>query len=165
MKRILLIGFMGSGKTSLGKLLAEKFKYDFLEQDQEVLKLSEFKSINEIFEQKGEDFFREIEHQSLKNSVARDKVVISTGGGVIKLEKNVEVLKQTGNIVIYLKTEFSEIEKRLNGVEDRPLFKDKNKALELFKAREPIYLEIADFVINTDGKTLDEIVNEIEDIL
>ena len=156
---------MGSGKSSLGKILAKEFNYDFAEQDTETLYLSGMQSISEIFEKKGESYFRELETKALENLIRKEKVVISTGGGVIVTAKNHELLKKSGNITIYLKTDFSELEKRLVGDQERPLFRDIEKAKALYEERLPVYLDLADFVINTNGKTTDDILEEIKDIL
>ena len=85
--RVILIGFMGVGKTSVGKRLAKKLNFDFIDTDYEI-ELVEKKSISKIFEQDGEKYFRKLENNLLKDLVKNDNIVISTGGGIITTKEN-----------------------------------------------------------------------------
>ena len=89
--RVILIGFMGVGKTSVGKRLAKKLNFDFIDTDYEI-ELVEKKSISKIFEQDGEKYFRKLENNLLKDLVKNDNIVISTGGGIITTKENFDIL-------------------------------------------------------------------------
>lgn len=158
--KIILIGFMGSGKTTIGKLLAEKLNLNFIEMDDVILKKSKRKNINEIFEKDGESKFRIIETEVAKELVNKEHAVISSGGGVITNKINIDYLKKEG-VIVYLETSFESIKKRLENIDDRPLFKDKKSALNLYKKRLPIYTNFAQLVIATDKLNANQVADKI----
>jgi len=163
--RIFLTGFMGTGKTAVGKLLAQNFGLEFIDLD-EVIVLDQGKSINDIFAKQGEDFFRDVETKCLKEVVSKDNIVLSTGGGVVIKKENRDLLKSQGK-VINLNAGAEEIYKRLKHDNTRPLLAVKNplvKIKEILAEREDFYKE-ADVVINTDGKSYEEIVKKIRSLL
>jgi len=157
---IILIGFMGSGKSSVAHLLAKKLNMSCKETDNLLLRQSGRKTIKEIFALDGEIRFRGLEIDQAKQLSKENNVVISTGGGMVINKICIDMLKQNGK-VIFLSTSFKEIEKRLKGDVSRPLFADKAKALKLFQFRQHLYKEYADVIIRTDGKTIEEITNLI----
>lgn len=159
--KISLIGFMGSGKTSVGEILAKKLGYDMLEMDLEILKISDSDDINGIFASKGELHFRELEIKAAKKLVNKNNIVISTGGGVVMNKIILDYLHENNGSIIFLNTSFNEIQKRLEGDDSRPLFKDKLTAKALYNFRQALYEEYSDYTINTDGKNVVEIVDEI----
>lgn len=124
--RIYLVGLPGSGKTTLGKRLAKKLGYHFVDMD-EMIEMHEEKSITEIFEYKGETYFREIEHKILLTTKALSKVVIATGGGAPCFFNNTEIINKAG-LSIFINVSPEEIVKRISrrSQQDRPLLKDKN---------------------------------------
>lgn len=135
---------------------------DLIELDELVLKMSGRKSINEIFDLDGEDVFRKLELEavgSLRNST---NAVISTGGGVVQNKLILTLLKRNGK-VFYLNTSFSEIENRLVDDHSRPLFKNRQKAEELYSNRLKMYENSADKIINTESKNIDQVAQEIID--
>ena len=150
---------MGSGKTTVANILAKKLSLEAVEMDDLIVK-KEGKTINQIFNEEGETKFRQLETEMSKDLSKKENVVISTGGGVVINKVNVESLGKNGK-VIFLKTSFSEINKRLKSVNNRPLFKDKKSAKKLFDSRQKLYEENADLIINTDGKSVDKIAYEI----
>ncbi len=161
MKNICLTGLMGSGKSTVGAALAQKLGLEFVDIDAKI----EFKTgmkISEIFAQKGEDFFRKIESETLKEFAEKSGQVISTGGGAVQKEGNLKILKENST-VIYLKTSPEVLFERVNADTSRPLLQNE-KPFEtlcaLLEKREPNYQK-ADIIVTTDGKTVDEIVNEI----
>lgn len=158
-KKLVLIGFMGSGKTTVAKILAKKLGLEVVEMDDLIVKESG-KSISQIFKDDGEKKFRELESQVAIDQINKENVVISTGGGIITNEDNITNLKINGKI-IFLKTSFSEIKKRLKNIEDRPLFKNKKLAEKLFKFRQKLYEKNADLIVNTDGRSVEEVAYEI----
>ncbi len=124
--RIYLVGLPGSGKTTLGKRLAKKIGYHFVDMD-EMIEMHEEKSITEIFEHKGEAYFREVEHKILLTTQALSKVVIATGGGAPCFFNNAEIINKSG-LSIFINVSPEEIVKRISrrSQQDRPLLKDKN---------------------------------------
>ena len=130
--RIFIIGFMGSGKSTVGKELAGRLGYRFIDMDQEIER-DQGMSINEIFNGPGETFFREMESKLLKQLIKLDDIVVSTGGGVPCNKDNMEIIKTNG-ISIYLEMSPEAILSRLKDASDeRPLIKDKDiNELEMF---------------------------------
>ena len=156
--RIYLIGFMCSGKTTIGKLLSEKLKFEFIDIDEEIRK-SEGMSIPEIFEKKGENFFRKKEFETLKKISEKDNIVISTGGGLGANKKALNFMKKKGK-VIWININFQTFLKRCSESTDRPLLKKSLEELkELFEKRKEIYEE-ADIKVNGEKKP-EEVVREI----
>ncbi|MCB9644286.1 MAG: 3-phosphoshikimate 1-carboxyvinyltransferase [Myxococcales bacterium] len=159
--RIALIGFMGSGKSTVSRWLAKRLGYRWIESDQEVLCLSGRASIAEIFSVDGEPTFRLLERDFLASLVKEERVIISTGGGAAMEPDNIRSLRQGGGLVCYLKTSFASIEQRLVDIADRPLFQDKNNAVALYLKRLPVYESSADLVVETDEKSPEQIVETI----
>ncbi len=157
--KLILIGFMGSGKTTVAKNLGEKLNLKVIEMDDLIVKRSG-KSISRIFNEDGETRFRELETKVAKSLAKKDKCIISTGGGVVINKININHLKENGKM-IFLKTSFLEIKKRLKNINNRPLFKDKKMAKKLFIFRQGLYKKYADLIVSTDGKSVEEITYEI----
>jgi len=158
---IILTGFMGSGKSTVGRVLAKELNTYFLDTDS-LIETFENMNISEIFQKYGEDRFREMEKYCF-NWIKKDvkNTVISVGGG---LPVFVPEIKEAG-VVIYLKVDFDEILKRMNEeeIKKRPLFADIKKAKELFKKRDEIYLKLADFVINNND--INQTVEKIKGVI
>lgn len=150
-KNIVLTGFMGCGKTSIGKVLSDRLGYKFLDMDFEIEKEAG-KSISEIFETDGESIFRSLEHEL--SSALKDctKTVISTGGGVMLNDENVKALKANG-IIIYLNVDKDNLFKRLEQDKSRPLLsaQDRRAGLNsLYKKRLPVYQKHAHITIDAN---------------
>ena len=163
---IALIGMMGSGKTTVGNLLKEELNnFTFIDTDTKIIE-KENKSINEIFSMYGEEYFRNIETEILKNILNNDSQIISTGGGIIKSEENIKLLKENAT-VIYLKASAEKLYERVKNNKERPLLNTENmlkKIKQLLNERENNYNK-ADYTINTDNKSPKEITNEIIGII
>lgn len=157
---IILIGFMGTGKTTIGKLIAEKRCMDFIDVDEEIEKQQK-KAISKIFEESGEKYFRELETEYLKSIKNIENTVISTGGGMPVKEENQLLLNDIG-ITIFLNTSLEIIKKRLENDEERPLAK--GNLQELFEYRKPIYKNMAKKIIDCDNLSIEEILEEIDKI-
>ena len=161
-KNIILTGFMGSGKSTIGRILAKKLEHSYFLDTDSLIEHFENREISEIFKSDGENYFREAEKRVfnwIKNDVKNS--IISTGGG---LPMFIPEIKEAG-IVIYLKVDFENIVNRLTDEEiaKRPLFQDLDTAKNLFNKRDKIYQELADFVI--ENKNLNESVTKIEKII
>ncbi|MFC0014804.1 MULTISPECIES: shikimate kinase [Allobacillus] len=164
MKSIALIGFMGSGKTTIGQILGKELTYPVIDVDEQIEKKTNM-TIKKIFETKGENWFREKEGEELNKWVDQN-VIVSTGGGIITKEQNRNQLKEQFN-TIWLRTSFEEIMKRLAGEQDtRPLWrKPVEERRQLFLDRESLYKQVAHYIIWTDGRSQDEIAQEIINLL
>ncbi len=163
MKSIYLIGFMGSGKTTVANGLSQAFTKEVLDTD-EIIVQKYHQSIPEIFQQKGESTFREYESSVLFQTPTED-TIIATGGGIIEKVSNRKWLKENG-ISVFLKTSWEEINQRLINDTDRPIWNNqsRNKKI-LLEERIPKYEEVADIIVHTDGKSIGDIVKEIQDKL
>lgn len=160
-KNIVLVGLSGSGKTTIGNILSRFSSYSFVDTDEIIVK-QQNRSINEIFADNGEEYFRDLETQVTKEVSDKDCQIISTGGGVVLRDENLKNLKQNG-VVFYLKTSVETLLKRLAGDTTRPLLKtdDVKKKLEhMLKIRNSLY-EKADVVIETDKMSAEETAKEI----
>jgi shikimate kinase len=161
MKNIVLTGFMGTGKTEVGRELALLKGLKLIDIDTEIVK-SEKMTISDIFKQFGEERFREIETDMIEKVAQEKYVIISTGGGAVLRQSNMDALKRTG-IVICLMATPETILMRTGASAERPLLQVENpleKINELLQFRKPFY-ERADIVIDTEGKTPMQIAEEI----
>lgn len=159
---IALFGFMAVGKTTIGKLLAQKLGYSFIDMDDEIEKQTGTK-ITTIFQTQGEQAFREIEKKVTKQLAQRDKHIIACGGGAVLNPENVKNLRHNTTLIL-LTASVNETVNRTKDDETRPLLnvKDReNRINELIHARMPRYLEVADFIVDTTDETPENIVNII----
>ncbi len=153
---VILIGFMGAGKSTVARLLSA----DFIDLDKLIERQIEM-PIARFFELFGEQDFRQLENEVFESSIQMD-FVIATGGGIVESEKNREVL-QFQSQVIYLQADFETLWMRIDADKEnvRPLASDKTAAQALFEKRAPLYEKFADFVVNVAEKSPMEIVEEI----
>jgi shikimate kinase len=161
MKNIVITGFMGTGKTAVGRELARLLDMRLIDLDAEI-EASRDMPINEIFKEFGEQVFREIETDVIKKLSRNKEVIISTGGGAVLKEENMEALRETG-IIVCLMASPETILRRTRAVNDRPLLQVENpleKIRELLDFRKPYY-EKADIMIATDLKTPLQVAEEI----
>lgn len=163
MKHIVLIGFMGCGKSTVSKLLAEKLDWPLVDTDARI-EQEQGKTISQIFAERGEPWFRILESELIERlSKEETPMIISTGGGLPVQPQNKELLEELGQ-VIYMKTQPQTVLKRLEGDTTRPLLQgdDKEqKVVELLSKRNPIYESVADYIIQTDELSPEEIVEVI----
>lgn len=162
-QNIILIGFMGSGKTTNGRRLARKLNMDFIDTDSLIEEKNKI-SIEEIFKRYGEKYFRKLENETILSLSNCKSKVISTGGGIILNHRNIDILKENG-IVILLESSVDNICNNLkNSYKKRPLIQKKNWKEDvriLMKERKELYENSADITVNVDGKKHNQIVNEI----
>ena len=159
---IVLFGFMGVGKTTIGRLLSEEIGYKFIDVDEEITSTTG-RQIKTIFELEGEAAFREIEKSVIKDISGGDQLVIACGGGAVLDSENVDNLKRNSKLVL-LTADIDEIMKRTNNDDSRPLLNAldrREKAESILRHRMPLYLELADESVDTTGKTPRRVVKEI----
>ena len=156
-----LIGFMGTGKSSVGRLVAEQLHFDYLDTD-ELIQARTGRTISNIFDEEGEAFFRKLERQLVKELTARRRTVIATGGGLPTVAANLASLK-THALVVCLWASPEKIRERVRNQTHRPLLRDPNPGLkirELLAVREPFYRQ-ADVLINTDLRSAREVAQQV----
>lgn len=162
MKNIFLIGFMGSGKSTIAKVLSEKLGVEQVEMDEMIVQ-EQGMPITEIFEKYGEEHFRDIETDLVRRLQEKDGVVVSCGGGAVLREANREMMKKSGAIVL-LTAKPETILERVKHSTNRPILNG-NMNVEyiagLMEKRRACYEDAADFVIETDDKSREEICEEI----
>lgn len=161
-QKIVLIGFMGSGKTVVGRALSRLLEWDFVDTDEEIEKVTGH-TILQIFKKYGELRFRSEEELVLKKLVNRGKVVLATGGSMDLGNHNLEVIRDNSFFVL-LQADLEILQQRLSRKNSRPLLGKKpglERIEELLKARESQYLQMADHIINTSGLTVEEVALKI----
>jgi len=162
-KNIVLVGPMGSGKTTVGRRLAHELNQDFFDTDHEIIDKTGV-TIDHIFDIEGEEGFRERESKILENLCQMSNIILATGGGIVILPRNRKILKNSG-LVVYLSSSVNQLLKRTAKSKTRPLLEnssDRRKTItELLEARDVYYREVASFVVDTTGKKLHEVINII----
>ena len=161
-KRVFLVGPMGAGKTTIGKLLADELQFEFKDVDREI-EVRAGVDIPWIFDQEGEPGFRVREAAVLDELSQMDGVLISTGGGAVLREDNRQIMHERGTVV-YLHTTVAEQARRTGRDRKRPLLQGRDPAAvlaELMLVREPLYREVAHIVISTDGRGPKAVAHEI----
>lgn len=152
MPNITLCGFMGSGKTTVGKKLAGMLGYDFIDTDAEIEKCAGM-PISEIFKKMGENCFRRMESDIIKKLSRFDNQVISVGGGAVINSENAHKLKSF-SMLVFLDIDADTVLKRLSGDDTRPLLSGSDKywkVTALLSQRRPIYIAVADMIIDGRG--------------
>lgn len=162
-RNIVLIGMPASGKSTIGKLLSKKINYEYYDVDK-YLERKENVKISTLFSEKGEEHFRNLETKYLRELSQKNRIIISTGGGAVKREENMEILKEKG-IVVFLSRKIEDIAKENH--EARPLLQDINNIYKLYDERIELYKRYSDIIIENNG-TLQEVTDrtaeEIEKI-
>jgi len=163
-KNIVLVGLMGSGKTTIGRRLAHELNQDFFDTDHEVIGKTGV-TIDHIFDIEGEDGFRERESKILENLCQMSNIILATGGGIVIKPKNREILKNSG-LVVYLSSSVDQLLRRTAKSKTRPLLENstnrRKTITDLVEARDLYYREVASLVIDTTGKKLHEVINIIK---
>jgi len=170
MNNIYLVGFMGTGKSAVGRELAKKKnnlekRWQFVDLDG-LIELKAKRSISDIFAQEGEPYFRKIEKQVLKEVAKEKQFVVGCGGGIVINEENIKIMKASG-VIICLSAKPEVILKRISGSTHRPLLKVDNpieRIKLLLKLRSPYYAK-ADKTIDTSRLSIKEVVAKISKLL
>ncbi|MCI7087956.1 MAG: shikimate kinase [Lachnobacterium sp.] len=159
---IFLIGFMGAGKSTIARSLQRELGFPLVEMDERIVQ-EQGMSINDIFAQYGEAHFREIESQLVVDLGKQEPSIVSCGGGVVVRPENTQNMKKSGRIVL-LKASPETIFERVKNSTDRPILNGHMNVeyiAELMEKRRALYEEAADITIQTDGKTREQICEEI----
>ena len=161
---IVLVGPMGSGKTTVGRRLADELNLDFFDSDHEITDKTGV-SIEHIFDIEGEEGFRVRESQMLNDLYQKTGAVIATGGGIILRSENRAILQQSG-IVVYLVSSIEQLLKRTAKSNNRPILEkslDREKTIrDILNEREAFYRQVATFEIDTTGRRLNEVIDAIK---
>ena len=159
---LILCGMMGCGKTTIGRKLSDLTGRVW--QDTDDLIAEKYGKIADIFARFGETRFREMETEMIKALADKDGLVLSTGGGLVLKDENVALLKQKGKIV-YLRAQLETLVERLGQDRQRPLLHSEEslsaRLTDLLDVRAPVYERVADFVVDVDNKSPEEIATEI----
>lgn len=161
-KPVFLIGFMGAGKSSVGRYLSRKYGFTLVDADT-YLEEREGMKISRIFEEHGEDHFRDLETRYLAE-LSQTPRIISTGGGVVKRPENRSFMKEHG-FVIYLSVTAEAAASRIRDVSTRPLFKNLDTARVMIAERAPLYEDAASAIVDTVGMSVKQIAAEVFRIL
>lgn len=163
---IYLVGLMGAGKTTVGKMLARQTGKAFFDSDQEI-KNKTGVSISHIFEVEGESGFRMRESTALRELTRLNNIVLATGGGAVLSEENRAMLKRNGTVV-YLRASAEDLWARTRHDKSRPLLQTRDphaKLAELFAERDPFYRDVADIVVDTSKQSVNSLVRHILQLL
>jgi len=163
-RNLVLIGFMGTGKTTVGKLCARELDYAFCDSDAEIVQRAG-KSIPEIFADEGEEAFRQYERETIADLAAQEGLVIATGGGAVLDSVNAEVLRETGTVVLLTAAPFVVL-RRVGDARTRPLLASsdedpKARIIALLRERRPLYERAAHFRVDTTHFSKNTIVEQI----
>ena len=156
--KIFILGFMGAGKTSVGRALAAQMGWSFVDLDAEIERFQKM-AIRDIFMKSGEAYFRQLEREHLKRLSGRPRVVIALGGGATMDPENRLVIDSTGGSV-WLNVSFETAARRVSTDGTRPLFKDTEHAQQLYESRLPIY-RLARIHVLADNRSPAEIAGEV----
>ena len=155
-RNIVLIGMPASGKSTIGKLLAKKMNYEYYDADR-YLERKEDVKISTLFSEKGEEYFRNLETKYLKELSQKNGIIISTGGGAVKREKNMQILGEKG-IIVFLNRKIEDIAKENH--EARPLLQNIDNIYKLYDERIELYNRYSDIIVENNG-TLKEVTDRI----
>ncbi len=160
---IILIGFMGSGKSTVGAALAQEISFDFYEMDTIILKKTGFSDMSELFAKKGEGFLRDHELSLAAELSEKKRIIVSTGGGVVMNPNIIHTFKKDKKgLILYLHARFEVLAKRIKiDSTPRPLFSNIIQAKKLYDFRLPLYESSSHYTIDVSDKNIGEIVDEI----
>lgn len=161
---IVVIGYRGTGKSSVARILAERLKWPLISTDAEIVKKAGL-SVPEIIQKRGWDYFRDVESKICQRVGPKDRTIIDTGGGAVLRKENVDALRQRGR-VFWLTAEVSTIMERIKHTKDRPALTQNKDYIDevedVLKERLPLYKAACDQIIPTDDRTIEEIADEIQ---
>lgn len=160
---IVLIGYRGTGKSTVGRMLASRLGREFLSTDAEIVKRAQ-RTIPEIVAQEGWEYFRDLESEICREIAGRDQLIIDTGGGAILRTQNIEALKKNGTI-FWLTASVETIAKRIGADNQRPSLTGAKSFVDeiqdVLRERTPKYQAAADHVVTTDNRSIDQLVETV----
>lgn len=160
---LFLVGMMGAGKTTAGRLLAQQLGKTFVDSDEEIQQRTGV-TIPHIFDVEGEAGFRQREASVIQDLAKRDNIVLATGGGAVLSEQSRDVLRDNG-IVVYLKSTVADLWQRTRHDRNRPLLQTADpraKLKELYELRDPLYTQVADLVMPTGKQSVHSMVSQLQ---
>ena len=164
--KIAFIGMMGCGKSTIGEELHKKINLKYIDID-EYIERNENKKITDIFNEKGEGYFRKIENNTIVELSNKDNIILSTGGGIIKNKDNINILKNKNFIIIFIERSIDKIAESIKS-ENRPLIKDNiDKLYSIYNEREKLYKDYSDYIIeNNDSleNAVDKIITLVKNV-
>jgi shikimate kinase len=164
LENIVLVGPMGSGKTTVGRRLADELNLSFFDSDHEIIDKTGV-SIEHIFDIEGEEGFRNRESQMLSELYQKSGAIIATGGGIVLRPENRAIMQQSG-VVVYLTSSIEQLLSRTSKSKNRPILEkslDREKTFrDILSEREVFYQQVATFEVDTTGKQLHEVIDEIK---
>jgi len=165
MKNIYIVGFMATGKSSVGKALAKRKNSQFFDLDN-LIELKENRRISDIFAKDGEPYFRKVEKAVLEETVKKNSLVVACGGGIVIDPENIRIMKETG-LLICLTADPEVILRRASGSKQRPLLNvaDPKKQIEALLEKRASYYALADKIIDTSLLSIKEVVDKILDLI
>lgn len=162
LENIILIGFMGTGKTTIAKNISEKYNMQAMDIDN-IIEKQEGRLINDIFLNEGEKYFRNIETNILKNLNGKKNIVVACGGGIVLKDENINYLKLCGRVVL-LKSTAKTIYNRIKNCNMRPILNN-NMNIDfienMIKKRNNSYLKASDIIVINENKSIDEVTKEV----
>ena len=161
---LILVGMMGSGKTTMGRVLARHLGKEFVDSDEEIIKRTGV-TVPHIFDVEGEAGFRQREAAAICDLAGRDNMVLATGGGAVLDVDNRAILKQNG-IVIYLRANAHDLWQRTRHDRNRPLLQTENpyaRLVELFQQRDPLYRQVSDIVVQSGKQSAHSLMLRLVD--
>jgi shikimate kinase len=150
---------MGSGKSTVGALLAQELGWAFADLDS-IIEAGQSATIRDIFERMGEPFFRQIERAALTEVSKTEPTVVALGGGTFAQEPNVELIRDAGGTTVWLDCPVEELRRRCAKINNRPLFRDAETFAQLLGQRLPYY-QLAEYRVSTNGRDPREVVEQI----
>lgn len=162
-KPVFFVGFMGAGKTSVARKLARICGIASVDMDT-YLERREGRRVRDIFAEEGEDAFRALETDVLRELAAKDPLLVSCGGGVVLRPENRAILTERG-YVVYLQITVEEAAARISDLSTRPLFRDLGTVQKTIEERLPLYASVANAVVDTAGKSVISLANEVRSVL
>lgn len=163
MRGIALCGYMGCGKSTVAKILKDKTAREYIDTDK-YIEEHENMPISEIFSKYGENYFRDREHEAIKELSNKDDLILSLGGGAVMYKRNVELLRQNGYLIFFLNPDIKVIKERLKNDSKRPLLQT-NDIEQLYNKRLPTYKAVCDYEVYTDKNDSTCLADKISDIL
>lgn len=161
-RRIVLIGYRGAGKSTIGRLLQKKLEWEYISTDEQIEKLEE-KTIGEIVEKNGWNYFRKLEESVIKKMELSQNIVIDTGGGIVESKENILKLK-SASLMVWIDAQIEDIVERLQKHQDRPLLNKDNLAEDArfnYNKRFELYRQYSDLQFNTSFEKAETICDKI----